>query len=223
MATLSLVIINVIIFSSGFILNSQSQIILEYGFIPNQLFKDIDGNKNNLDVTGQGISSSLSSALLINISTRLFSSMFIHASIGHLAFNLLALIYLGGFAEKSIGVIRYLIIYVFAGMAGALLHGIVASNILDNGDIALVGASGAISGVLGIAATIGNTRAYYWLILQVVFAVIGSITAIPIAFSAHIGGFVAGAILTKIVVEIERKKRLKYFNTSEDNYDLWKR
>ena len=74
----------------------------------------------------------------------------------------------------------------------------------------MAGASGAISGVLGIAAAAGNTRAYYWLVLQIVFAIFGSFAAIPIAFTAHIGGFIAGVILTKLFVGIERKKRAKY-------------
>jgi rhomboid protease GluP len=50
--------------------------------------------------------------------------------------------------------------------------------------------------VLGIAAAVGNTRAYYWLVFQIIFAVVGSVTSIPIAFAAHIGGFIAGLALT---------------------------
>ena len=76
----------------------------------------------------------------------------------------------------------------------------------------MVGASGAISGVLGIAAITGNTRAHYWLALQIVFAVIGSISALPIAFTAHVGGFIAGALMTKVLVKLEQKKRKsRYF------------
>ncbi|MGH9978356.1 MAG: hypothetical protein ACRD8Z_21380, partial [Nitrososphaeraceae archaeon] len=59
------------------------------------------------------------------------------------------------------------------------------------------------SGVLGIAAAIGNRRAYYWLIIQIVFAFVGSVTLIPIAFTAHVGGFLAGLILTKLMVRGE--------------------
>jgi rhomboid protease GluP len=85
--------------------------------------------------------------------------------------------------------------------------------------VILIGASGAISGVLGIAAAAGNTRAYYWLALQSVF---GSFAAIPIAFTAHIGGFLAGVILTKLLVGIERMKRTKYLKPSgNNNNDTW--
>jgi rhomboid protease GluP len=79
-----------------------------------------------------------------------------------------------------------------------------------NSHTVLIGASGAISGILGIAAAAGNTRAYYWLILQIVFAVIGSITAIQVAFTAHIGGFIAGVLLTKAFIMVEQNKRIKY-------------
>ena len=81
---------------------------------------------------------------------------------------------------------------------------------LGNSHTVLIGASGAISGILGIAAAAGNTRAYYWLILQIVFAVIGSFTAIQIAFTAHIGGFIAGVLLTKAFIMVEQNKRIKY-------------
>jgi rhomboid protease GluP len=80
---------------------------------------------------------------------------------------------------------------------------------LGNSHTVLIGASGAISGILGIAAA-GNTRAYYWLLIQVVFAIVGSFTAIQIAFTAHIGGFIAGVLLTKVLIVTERKKRIKY-------------
>jgi len=81
---------------------------------------------------------------------------------------------------------------------------------LGNSHTVLIGASGAISGILGIAAAAGNTRAYYWLILQIVFAIIGSFTAIQVAFTAHIGGFLAGVLLTKAFIMVEQNKRIKY-------------
>jgi len=81
---------------------------------------------------------------------------------------------------------------------------------LGSGQELLIGASGAISVVLGIASAAGNTRAYYWLILQIMFAVFGPIASIPIAFTAHIGGFFAGVFLTKLFVGVESKKRAKY-------------
>ncbi|HZD36801.1 MAG TPA: rhomboid family intramembrane serine protease, partial [Nitrososphaeraceae archaeon] len=131
----------------------------------------------------------------------------IHASIAHIIFNMAALAYIGVYAERSIGTGRYVAIYFLSGICAALFHGALASYVLGSGQTLLIGASGAISGVLGIAAAIGNRRAYYWLIIQIALAFLGSVTSIPIAFTAHIGGFLAGVILTKLMVERELFQR----------------
>jgi len=69
----------------------------------------------------------------------------------------------------------------------------------------------AISGVLGIAAALGNTRAYYWLVVQILFAVVGSVSALSVAFTAHIDGF-TGVVMTMALVSLERSAReSRYF------------
>jgi rhomboid protease GluP len=222
-ATASIITLNAVIFAIGLLSDSQTQIIQNYGFIPNHLFyadnTNDDGNNNNpADSAQQNPLSSLlslqssepqSSSSLPESLTRLFTSMFIHANIAHIAFNLFALVYLGGYAERAIGVPRYVLVYLISGIVAALFHGIIASYILHNGDVVLIGASGAISGILGVAAAAGNSRAYYWLVLQIVFAVIGSVSALPIAFTAHVGGFIAGVLMTKVLVKLEQTKRRK--------------
>ena len=223
-ATAFLVTLNVVIFALGTLFGLQTQIIQDYGFIPNHLFYESNDQEveiNNLDdSTQQDSLSSLplqqsrqqsSSPLSYTLAT-LFTSMFIHANIAHIAFNLFALVYLGGYAERAIGIPRYILVYFMSGIVAALFHGVIASHILNNGDVVLIGASGAISGVLGIAAVSGNTRAYYWLALQIVFAVIGSVSALPIAFTAHVGGFIAGVLITKGLVKIEQiRTKSRYF------------
>jgi rhomboid protease GluP len=217
-ATICIIVLNGIIFAIGLISGEQTRIIRMYGFIPDQIFKmhiieDNNDQQNSLNSLLQPSESqsSLSSSSVLDALTRLFSSMFVHASIAHIAFNLFALAYLGVYAERAVGVPRYVFIYITSGIIAALFHGAVASYILHNGNVVLVGASGAISGVLGIAAVTGNTRAYYWLALQIVFAVIGSISALPIAFTAHVGGFIAGVAMTKILVRLEKSKRKSKF------------
>jgi rhomboid protease GluP len=223
-ATAFLVTLNVVIFALGTLSGLQTQIIQDYGFIPNHLFYESNDQEveiNNLDdSTRQDSLSSLplqqsrqqsSSPLSYSLVT-LFTSMFIHANIAHIAFNLFALVYLGGYAERAIGIPRYILVYFMSGIVAALFHGVIASHILNNGDVVLIGASGAISGVLGIAAVSGNTRAYYWLALQIVFAVIGSVSALPIAFTAHVGGFIAGVLITKGLVKLEQiRTKSRYF------------
>jgi membrane associated rhomboid family serine protease len=205
-ATASIIVINAVIFAIGLLSGAQTQIIQDYGFIPNELF-----NMNNANVVGNNNPDNITQQNPESL-TRLFTSMFIHANIAHIAFNLFSLAYLGGYSERAIGVPRYVLVYFASGIVAALFHGAITSYILNNGDVVLIGASGAISGVLGIAAAAGNTRAYYWLVLQIVFAVIGSISALPIAFTAHVGGFIAGVVLTKVLVKLEQTKRKsRYF------------
>lgn len=136
--------------------------------------------------------------------------MFIHANITHIAFNLFALAYMGGFAERSIGVPRFIAIYILAGIGGAMFHAVIASYILGNGGTILIGASGAISGILGISAALGDIRGYYWLAIQVLYVFIGSVTSLSIAFAAHVGGFITGLALTRVLVELERHRRNPY-------------
>ena len=217
-ATICIIVLNGIIFAIGLISGEQTQIIRNYGFIPDQMF-NVHNMENNSDQQNSLNSlpqhsetrSSLSLSTIPDSLTRLFSSMFVHASIAHIAFNLFALAYLGVYAERAVGVPRYILVYLASGIVAALFHGVIASYILHNGNVVLVGASGAISGVLGIAAVTGNTRAYYWLALQIVFAVIGSISALPIAFTAHVGGFIAGVAMTKVLVRLEKSKRKSKF------------
>lgn len=205
-ATVLLIALNLMVFTFGFLTNSSTWIITNFGFMPDSVF-----NRNNADnirqpYTFQAEPTNLEDGTAANL-IRLLSSMFIHASIIHIVFNMAALAYIGAYAEKSIGTGRYVAIYFLSGVCAALFHGVLASYILGSGQTLLIGASGAISGVLGIAAAIGNRRAYYWLIIQIAFAFIGSVTSIPIAFTAHIGGFLAGVILTKLMVERELFQR----------------
>lgn len=187
--TTVLVVVNIAVFAYGILSNTQNAIISNYGFVPNSLFKD--GN-------------------LPDSTLRLFTSMFIHAGIAHIAFNLFALAYMGGFAERSIGKPKFIALYIIAGLGGALAHGIIATFILGNGNSVLIGASGAISGILGISAALGDIRGYYWFAIQVFYVFIGSVTSLSIAFAAHVGGFITGLVLTKLLIELERRKRNPY-------------
>jgi rhomboid protease GluP len=106
-------LINIIFLGVGLVSGSQLQVIRDYGFVPYTLF--ILNNNNLSDVL-----------------TRLFSSMFIHSGIAHLAFNILALGYRRGYAERSVGVPRYVLIYISSGIAGVLFHSVIASYTLGS-------------------------------------------------------------------------------------------
>lgn len=124
---------------------------------------------------------------------RLFTSMFIHANLLHILFNMYALYLLGSQAEGFFGKAKFLIIYILSGLSGSLL------SILLNGGAVSVGASGAIFGILGALLYFGyNYRVYLGntLIKDIVPVIL-----INLAFGfmvtgvdnfAHIGGLIGG-------------------------------
>jgi rhomboid protease GluP len=52
-----------------------------------------------------------------------------------------------------------------------------------------------------------------------VLAVIGSVSALPIAFTAHVGGFITGVVMTKVLVSLERVKRNELFSIATKNHE----
>ena len=147
----------------------------------------------------------------------MFTSMFLHADILHLFGNMLFLYIFGDNVEDAFGHGRYLLFYFLCGIAASLTHIISITNPSDLADPAL-GASGAISGVLG-AYLILYPKARvitlvffgwifftaipaiiflgFWFILQWLFAVydIGG----GVAYWAHIGGFLAGMLMAPLL------------------------
>jgi membrane associated rhomboid family serine protease len=89
---------------------------------------------------------------LPEIITRLFSS---YIGIAHLAFNILVLAYIGAYSIRRTCQVRSDLHFVW--YCRVLFHSVIASYILGTGHVKVIGASGAISGVLGIAAATGNT------------------------------------------------------------------
>lgn len=146
--------------------------------------------------------------------THLFTSMFMHGGIAHLLGNLWFLWIFGDNVEDEIGRIKFVIFYLLSGVAGAAAH--VALN--AKSEIPMVGASGAISGVLGAYLLLHPSArvkllfwfrlipipawAYLliWIGLQVLAVTQASkITGMGIAYWAHIGGFAAGMFLSVFV------------------------
>lgn len=154
----------------------------------------------------------------------LFRSMFFHGGFEHIAGNMLYLWLFGDNVEDRLGKLGFLFLYFASGIAAAL-----AQIMIDpNSEIPLVGASGAIAGVLGSylilfpgikvrglmpmgrMSTMSELPAWivlgFWFVLQLVSG-IGSLGANAqygggVAFFAHIGGFVMGMILTVLLMQI---------------------
>lgn len=141
----------------------------------------------------------------------IITSMFMHGGIAHILGNMVFLWVFGDNIEDKFGRVKYILIYLGWGAAAAFAHSFYAMSTGD-GAVPAVGASGAISGVLGaylvlfprakvftiIAAFFIYTiripvLAYipFWFIMQVIFVFLGATSGV--AYLAHIGGFVAGA------------------------------
>ena len=128
---------------------------------------------------------------------RLLTSMFLHVGLIHLAFNMWALASFGPLIERLYGSVSYLVIYVVAGLAGAL------ASISWRPDINSIGASGAIFGILGalIAAQMRNAGTIPGSVLTplrnssliyMVFALSAGLASKGVDNAAHIGGMAAG-------------------------------
>ena len=160
---------------------------------------------------------------------RLFTAMFLHIGVAHIALNGLALLFIGRLVEQAFGHVRFLTIYLLAGLAGS-----VASFTLNSIAIG-AGASGAIFGVLGaLAAYFFAQRAVFGSFGQRNLTGVLFLAAINMAYSfdadgvdgwAHLGGFVAGFLLGVVLAPQYRVQRSS-FRTPEgvaDTNSLLKR
>ncbi|HQZ12668.1 MAG TPA: rhomboid family intramembrane serine protease [Devosia sp.] len=139
---------------------------------------------------------------------------FLHADWLHLLSNMLFLWVFGDNVEDALGHVKFLIFYLACAVFGGLAH--MAFNL--NGNAPLIGASGAVAGVLGAYLVLyPHARVFVlfrivipiplpvpalwmlavWIATQVFYALVGSDE--PVAWWAHIGGVIAGAILAVLM------------------------
>lgn len=148
----------------------------------------------------------------VSVYFNFLTSMFMHGGFAHIAGNMLFLWIFGDNVENLLGHIRYLIFYLLCGFAAALAQVLMSPDSV----IPMLGASGAISGVLGgyilmfprreVRAVIFNffttVPAYVaigiWIVMQVGLGFMSSAEDPGVAYSAHIGGFIAGLVLVKL-------------------------
>jgi membrane associated rhomboid family serine protease len=151
----------------------------------------------------------------------IFTSMFMHGGLGHLASNMLFLYIFGDNVEDAMGHFRYFFYYLACGVAAALVQVAVGPH----STVPMVGASGAIAGALGgylvlhprAPITVLNPVLPLWLFFGIFFVVpawlmigfwflgnlfsgivgLGDMASGGVAFFAHIGGFVAGLLLVR--------------------------
>lgn len=179
-----------------------------FGFIPSYLTDFFQGESSDM-----------------NIFMPLLSSMFLHGGLAHLIGNMWTLWIFGDNVEDRMGSLRFLIFYLLCGIIASLVHWMF--NPLSN--VPSVGASGAISGVLGayfllypLARVIVLVPVFFWpfffdvpamfyLAVWFLGQIIGAQLAPNdpsvggIAFAAHIGGFISGLLLMPLFIRRQKK------------------
>ncbi len=158
----------------------------------------------------------------LSVYLTLFTSMFMHGGIAHIAGNMLFLWIFGDNIEDRLGHIRYLAFYLVCGVIASLAHVFTTAAMATDHSSMLVpslGASGAISGVLGGYLLLHPTRrvtvilfrfltdvpAYVAIGIWFAFQLISGLGIFGggsqqggVAYAAHVGGFVAGVALIKL-------------------------
>ena len=182
--------------------------VCNYGLIPGELLLKVE--------PGTGFAMSKGMSCLMDAGRapeHLLSSMFLHGSWGHILGNMWFLFIFGDNVEEAFGHLKFLIFYLVSGLVAAALQVVMEPGSM----IPMVGASGAISGVLGAYVVLyPRARVHnllflgfylttirlpawvmlgYWIALQVLGGIMAQSGEGGTAFWAHIGGFGAGVIL----------------------------
>ena len=211
----------------------------KWGFIPNELTQGV-AHTYQLALTETGLERVDIETPLPTWAT-LFSSMFIHGGFFHLAGNLMFLWVFGVNVEDWMGSFKFLVFYLLAGVAGALSHLAIDPDSLRP----LIGASGAISGVMGAYMLLYpfnrvNTLIVFFIITVVrLHAVallglwfawqllqgLGSLAIsddVNVAFFAHVGGFVAGAVMA-VAYKLLSRQPVWPSRQRAQPWDYWRR
>jgi membrane associated rhomboid family serine protease len=202
----ALIAANILVFVLFQQLGANANFILSYSTVPAEILSGTDVTENGLLATP------------IPVYGTLLTSMFMHGSIAHIGGNMLYLWVFGDNLENRMGHARYLAFYLICGLIASLSHVLLASVMGKDMFIPSLGASGAISGVLGgylllfpknqvrvlAVAVVITVPAFVtlglWIALQL-FSGWGSLSDSEggggVAYAAHIGGFIAGLLLVR--------------------------
>lgn len=134
------------------------------------------------------------------------TSMFMHVDVNHLLGNMLFLLVLGGVVEAAIGIRRYILLYFLAGIFGGITMIFMTSTGFISDNVPILGASGAIFGILAAAAILKPMQMLHiyfvpvplivvgliYIGLQVYYILIGGEAGV--ANGAHLGGAIVGII-----------------------------
>lgn len=206
--------LNILVFVLLQQIGSNEAFTYAFSLVPSEVTtgQDIVGNVNITNAAGQVLGQIQHFPAPLSPYFNFLSSMFMHGGISHIFGNMLFLWVFGDNLENLLGHIRYAIFYLLCGFAAAF-----AQILTDSGSlIPMLGASGAISGVLGgylvlyprreVRAIIFNflttvpafVALGLWIVYQIVVGYLSSSESGGVAYAAHIGGFIAGAALVRL-------------------------
>lgn len=203
-----LIAINIFVFIYYQQIGTNDAFILSFSTIPKEILTGADISTNGLGITP------------IPVYATIFTAMFMHGSIAHILGNMLYLWIFGDNLENRMGHIKYLAFYLLCGVIATLSHVLLTSFLGRDLLVPSLGASGAISGVLGgylLLFPMNQVRVFafaffirvpafitlgLWIALQLFsgWGMLGSNEPGGVAYAAHIGGFAAGLLLVKFFV-----------------------
>lgn len=232
-----LIVVNILVFVFLQGLGSNEKFTYAYSTVPGEIITGRDIVTRPVVVqsfTGQRMEMPGLQPTLIPVYLTLITSMFMHGGIAHIFGNMLFLWIFGDNIEDRLGHIRYLIFYLVCGILAGLAHVFVTYATASDSASLLVpslGASGAISGVLGGYLLLFPTNRVIvllsWFVMPVpafiaiglwfVFQLISGLGMLGsgsqaggVAYGAHVGGFIAGLLLIK-AFEIGRRPPDRYY------------
>jgi len=229
-----LIALNIFVFVVLQKLGSDTSFTYSFSTVPAEILKGVDittpARVLEHPVTGQRVLIPGLGETPGSVYFTLFTSMFMHGGIAHIAGNMLFLWIFGDNIEDRLGHIKYVIFYLLCGVIASLAHVFTTAAFASDQSSMLIpslGASGAISGVLGGYLLLHPSRrvtvilfrfltqvpAYVAIGIWFAFQLISGLGMLGggsqqggVAYAAHIGGFIAGLVLIKFF-DIGHKNR----------------
>ncbi|MEK9519460.1 rhomboid family intramembrane serine protease [Streptomyces sp. NPDC087908] len=135
---------------------------------------------------------------------RLLTSTVLHQELWHILFNVLGLWVIGGIVEPELGRIRYAALCLLSGLSGSVLAYLVAAQNQPS-----LGASGVVYGLIGAWVVLARRQRHDMrpVVLFVALSLLMTFTRPGISWEAHVGGLVAGAVVTYALVHAPRARR----------------
>jgi len=210
--TILFIVLNCLIYLIQFSMGRYGGAVLvaKYGVIPYEITKGID----------------MAPKSLLGPYINLITSLFLHGSLFHLLGNMWFLWIFGNNIEDIVGHFKFVVFYILGGIAASLLQIFLTSG----STVPIIGASGAVSAVLGaymlrfprarvktllfiiIFVTLVNVPAVLFIGIWFLFQLLNSLRmeGSNVAWFAHIGGFLFGLFFVKVFEKKKRPKKKRY-------------